>query len=167
MFVTEPNGAPMSPAPETNGDVKPNISQIKREPTPVENQGTPNPNHSLGTPNPNHSLGTPNPNHSLGTPNPAQPMDVVKEERPSTPRETKPNVSTVVTAALNPVQIGFGEILNCAYHRDVIIQLATILQVSIIILLRFETPSLHGKIFYGLIDNLTIRCSVAIEYLCY
>lgn len=120
----------MSPAAETPADVKPNISQIKREPTPVENQGTPNPNHSLGTPNPSHSLGTPNPNHSLGTPNPTQPMDVqVKEERASPARETKPALATVVTAAMNPVQAGFGEILNCCYHRDVIIQLATILQV--------------------------------------
>lgn len=123
---SEPNSIPMSPAPDVNADVKPNISQIKREPTPVENQGTPNPNHSLGTPNPNHSMGTPNP---LGTPNPTQPMDIVKEERASSPRETKATINAVVTAALNPVQIGFGEILNCAYHRDIIIQLATILQV--------------------------------------
>lgn len=123
----------MSPAPETNADVKPNIAQIKREPTPVENQGTPNPNHSLGTPNPTHSLGTPNPNHSLGTPNPQQPMDVqVKEERGASPaRETKPTMPAVVAAAMNPVQVGFGEILNCAYHRDVIIQLATVLQVTL------------------------------------
>lgn len=121
----------MSPAPESNADVKPNISQIKREPTPIENQGTPNPNHSLGTPNPTHSLGTPNPNHSLGTPNPPQPMDVqVKEERASPARDTKATLTTVVAAAMNPVQIGFGEILNCSYHRDVIIQLATILQVK-------------------------------------
>lgn len=128
---TEQNGAPMSPAPnDANADVKPNITQIKREPTPVENQGTPNPNHSLGTPNPNHSLGTPNPNHSMGTPNPPQPMDVqVKEERASPARDTKTTLTTVVAAAMNPVQVGFGEILNCAYHRDVIIQLATILQI--------------------------------------
>ncbi|XP_063890772.1 mediator of RNA polymerase II transcription subunit 12 isoform X1 [Helicoverpa armigera] len=128
---TEQNGAPMSPAPnDANADVKPNITQIKREPTPVENQGTPNPNHSLGTPNPNHSLGTPNPNHSMGTPNPPQPMDVqVKEERASPARDIKTTLTTVVAAAMNPVQVGFGEILNCAYHRDVIIQLATILQI--------------------------------------
>ncbi|XP_072935735.1 mediator of RNA polymerase II transcription subunit 12 isoform X2 [Epargyreus clarus] len=124
----EMNGAPMSPAPDTNGDVKPNISQIKRSGTPADqNQGTPNPNHSLGTPNPNHSLGTPNP---MGTPNPSQPMDVqVKEENCSPQRDTKATLNTVITAALNPVQVGFGEILNCAYHRDVIIQLATILQI--------------------------------------
>lgn len=115
----------MSPTPNetVNGDVKPNISQIKRSATPADqNQGTPNAN----------SLGTPNPSHSLGTPNPPQPMDVqVKEEHESPARDTKPTVTSVITASLNPVQVGFGEILNCAYHRDVIIQLASILQVSI------------------------------------
>lgn len=118
----------MSPTNETNGDVKPNVSQIKRSATPADtNQGTPNPNHSLGTPNPNHSLGTPNP---IGTPNPQQPMDVqVKEEVGSPPRDIKTTLTTVIQSSLNPVQVGFGEILNCAYHRDVIIQLATILQV--------------------------------------
>ncbi|CAG9782844.1 unnamed protein product [Diatraea saccharalis] len=123
--------APMSPAPEANGDVKPNISQIKRSTTPAEqSQGTPNPNHSIGTPNPNHSLGTPNP---MGTPNPQQPMDVqVKEENDAPPRDQKTTLTTVIAAALNPVQVGFGEVLNCQYHRDVIIQLATILQVSIL-----------------------------------
>ncbi|KPJ13735.1 Mediator of RNA polymerase II transcription subunit 12 [Papilio machaon] len=122
------NGIPMSPAPEnTNGDVKPNINQIKRSATPAESQGTPNPNHSLGTPNPNHSIGTPVP---IGTPNPTQSMDVqVKEERGSPPRDVKTTLNTVITAALNPVQMGFSEILNCAYHRDIIIQLATVLQV--------------------------------------
>ncbi|XP_045454352.1 mediator of RNA polymerase II transcription subunit 12-like [Melitaea cinxia] len=124
----ESNGAPMSPTNEGNGDVKPNVSQIKRSATPADtNQGTPNPNHSLGTPNPNHSLGTPNP---IGTPNPQQPMDVqVKEEVGSPPRDTKTTLTTVIQSSLNPVQVGFGEILNCAYHRDVIIQLATILQI--------------------------------------
>ncbi|XP_052753637.1 mediator of RNA polymerase II transcription subunit 12-like isoform X2 [Galleria mellonella] len=128
----ETNAAPMSPAPETsNGDVKPNISQIKRSTTPADqNQGTPNPNHSLGTPNPNHSLGTPNPNHSLGTPNPSQPIDVqVKEENGPPPMDAKTTLTTVITAALNPIQVGFGEILNCSFHRDVIIQLSTILQI--------------------------------------
>ncbi|XP_026323522.1 mediator of RNA polymerase II transcription subunit 12-like isoform X2 [Hyposmocoma kahamanoa] len=129
---TDTNGVPLSPAPnETpNGDVKLNISQIKRSATPADqNQGTLNAN-SLGTPNPNHSLGTPNPTHSLGTPNPTQPMEVqVKEENESPPRDNKPTITSVITASLNPVQVGFGEILNCAYHRDVIIQLATILQI--------------------------------------
>lgn len=136
MFV-DTNGVPLSPAPnETpNGDVKLNISQIKRSATPADqNQGTLNAN-SLGTPNPNHSLGTPNPTHSLGTPNPTQPMEVqVKEENESPPRDNKPTITSVITASLNPVQVGFGEILNCAYHRDVIIQLATILQVSVFVL---------------------------------
>lgn len=118
----------MSPNNEANGDVKPNVSQIKRSATPADNnQGTPNPNHSLGTPNPNHSLGTPNP---MGTPNPQQTMDVqVKEEAASPPRDTKATLTTVIASAMNPVQVGFGEILNCSFHRDVIIQLATILQV--------------------------------------
>lgn len=118
----------MSPAPEnTNGDVKPNVNQIKRSATPAESQGTPNPNHSMGTPNPNHSIGTPIP---MGTPNPSQPMDVqVKEERGSPPRDVKTTLNTVITASLNPVQMGFSEILNCQYHRDIIIQLATVLQV--------------------------------------
>ncbi|CAH0406083.1 unnamed protein product [Chilo suppressalis] len=128
------NISPMSPAPDTNGDVKPNISQIKRSATPAEqSQGTPNPNHSMGTPNPNHSIGTPNPlgtPNPIGTPNPQQPMDVqVKEEIETPPRDQKTILTTVITAALNPVQVGFGEILNCQYHRDVIIQLATILQI--------------------------------------
>ncbi|KAJ2943838.1 hypothetical protein O0L34_g8164 [Tuta absoluta] len=120
---TEPNGAPSSPAPEANNDVKPNISQIKRSATPAEqNHGTPT--APIGTPNPN--IGTPN----LGTPNPPQPMDVqVKEENDPPPRDAKATTSSVITAALNPVQVGFGEILNCAYHRDVIIQLATVLQI--------------------------------------
>ncbi|XP_068629231.1 mediator of RNA polymerase II transcription subunit 12-like isoform X2 [Battus philenor] len=125
----ETNGVPMSPAPEnTNGDVKPNITQIKRSATPADqSQGTPNPNHSIGTPNPNHSIGTPIP---MGTPNPPQPMDVqIKEENGSPPRDQKAILNTVITSALNPVQVGFGEILNCAYHRDIIIQLATILQI--------------------------------------
>ncbi|CAH2068907.1 unnamed protein product, partial [Iphiclides podalirius] len=116
----KPNGVPMSPAAEnTNGDVKPNINQIKRSATPADqSQGTPNPSHSIGTPNP------------MGTPNPTQPMDVqVKEENGSPPRDTKTALNTVITAALNPVQVGFGEILNCAYHRDIIIQLASILQI--------------------------------------
>lgn len=129
-LFTDPLGAPLSPIPEaSNGDVKPNISQTKRSATPADqNQGTPNPNHSLGTPNPNHSMGTPNP---IGTPNP-QPQEMpVKEENGASPSDTKATVNAVITAALNPVQVGFGEILNCAYHRDVIIQLATILQVCL------------------------------------
>ncbi|KAJ0181317.1 hypothetical protein K1T71_003402 [Dendrolimus kikuchii] len=139
---SEPNSIPMSPAPDnSNADVKPNISQIKRSGTPADqNHGTPNPNHSLGTPNPNHSLGTPNPshslgtpnpNHSLGTPNPQQQMDVqVKEERVTPPpRDVKATLTTVIAASLNPIQVGFGEILNCQHHRDVLIQLATVLQI--------------------------------------
>lgn len=106
----------MSPAPEAaNGDVKPNIPQIKRSGTPLDqNQGTPNPN--LGTPNP------------IGTPNP-QSMDIQMKEDRSPPRDTKTTMTAVIVAAINPVQAGFGEILNCPYHRDVIIQLATVLQV--------------------------------------
>ncbi|XP_062528646.1 mediator of RNA polymerase II transcription subunit 12 isoform X2 [Bombyx mori] len=119
---TESNTQPMSPAPESNGDVKPNIAQIKRSGTPAE--------QSQGTPNPNHSMGTPNPNHSIGTPNPQQPMEVQgKEDSVSPPRDVKTTVNTVINASMNPVQVGFGEILNCSFHRDVIIQLATILQV--------------------------------------
>ncbi|CAH4017296.1 unnamed protein product [Pieris brassicae] len=120
------NCEPLSPV-ETNVDVKPNINQIKRSATPADqNHGTPNPNHSLGTPNPNHSLGTPNP---MGTPNPSQPLEQVKEENESPTRDTKTTLNTVITASLNPVQVGFGEILNCSFHRDVIIQLGTILQI--------------------------------------
>ncbi|XP_030027679.1 mediator of RNA polymerase II transcription subunit 12 isoform X3 [Manduca sexta] len=112
---------PLSP-PQENADIKPNISQIKRSSTPAE--------QSQGTPNPNHSLGTPNPSHPLGTPNPPQQHDVqVKEERASPPRDVKTTLNTVITAALNPIQVGFAEVLNCAYHRDVVIQLATILQI--------------------------------------
>lgn len=116
----------MSPAPESNGDVKPNIAQIKRSGTPAE--------QSQGTPNPNHSMGTPNPNHSIGTPNPQQPMEVQgKEDSVSPPRDVKTTVNTVINASMNPVQVGFGEILNCSFHRDVIIQLATILQVGTVL----------------------------------
>lgn len=105
------NGVDMSPAPETNGDVKPNINTLKRSATPSVDQ-------SQGTPNPN-----------LGTPNP-QAMDIqVKEESTSANRDSKATLNAVLNASLNPVQVGFGEILNCSYHRDVIIQLATILQI--------------------------------------
>lgn len=57
-------------------------------------------------------------------------MDVKEEPNASPPRDSKANLQTVLNATLNPVQSGFGEILSCAYHRDVIIQLSTILQVG-------------------------------------
>lgn len=55
-----------------------------------------------------------------------------EEPNASPPRDSKSNVTTVLNAALNPVQAGFAEILNCVYHRDVIMQLSTILQVSVL-----------------------------------
>ncbi|XP_048481682.1 mediator of RNA polymerase II transcription subunit 12 isoform X3 [Plutella xylostella] len=120
----ETNGVPMSPMPDA-GDVKPNVANIKRSTTPAEQaQGTPNPAHSL----------TPNP---VGTPNPHQPPEVqVKEESGLSPREQKATLTAVIAAALHPVQAGFGEILNCPYHRDVIMQLGTILQI-----ISIECPS--------------------------
>lgn len=125
FYFTEPNSVAMSPAPDAaTGDLKPN-PHIKRSATPSVDQ-------SQGTPNPN--LGTPNP---MGTPNP-QAMEVqVKEENGASPRDSKSTLNTVTAAALNPVQVGFGEILNCCFHRDVIIQLATILQVNFVTISKY------------------------------
>lgn len=52
----------------------------------------------------------------------------IKKERDSDNRTKPPQTSTMLTSC--PIQQAFAELLACPHHRDVLLQLSTIIQVS-------------------------------------